>query len=170
MTAPMAGIRVLDLTSVLFGPYCTMLLGDMGADVIKIEAPAGDTTRKTGPGHNPGMAAFFLVCNRNKRSICLDLKHEDAREALWRLVDGADVFIHSIRPQALRRLGFGPEAVRARNPRIVYAGLHGFSERGPYAGRPAYDDIIQGGSGLAALMEPLAGEPRFTPRGARRRP
>ncbi|MCY4229687.1 MAG: CoA transferase, partial [Alphaproteobacteria bacterium] len=163
MTAPMAGIRVLDLTSVLFGPYCTMLLGDMGADVIKIEAPAGDTTRKTGPGHNPGMAAFFLVCNRNKRSICLDLKHEDAREALWRLVDGADVFIHSIRPQALRRLGFGPEAVRARNPRIVYAGLHGFSEQGPYAGRPAYDDIIQGGSGLAALMEPLAGEPRFTP-------
>ena len=163
MSAPMEGIRVLDLTSVLFGPYCTMLLGDMGADVVKIEAPAGDTTRSTGPGHNPGMAAFFLLCNRNKRSICLDLKHEGAREALWRLVDTADVFIHSIRPQAIDRLGFGPDAVRARNPRMVYVGLHGFSEAGPYAGRPAYDDIIQGGSGLAALMEPLAGEPRFTP-------
>ncbi len=163
MSAPMEGIRVLDLTSVLFGPYCTMLLGDMGADVVKIEAPAGDTTRKIGPGRNPGMAAFFLLCNRNKRSVCLDLKHEGAREALWRLVETADVFIHSIRPQAIQRLGFGPDAVRARNPRIVYAGLHGFSEQGPYAGRPAYDDIIQGGSGLAALMEPLAGEPRFTP-------
>ena len=163
MRGPLEGYRVVDLTSVLFGPYCTMLMGDMGADVVKVESPAGDTTRATGPGRNPGMAAFFMLCNRNKRSICLDLKREGAREALRRLVDGADVFIHSIRPQAIARLGFAPEAVRARNPRIIYVGLHGFSETGPYAGRPAYDDIIQGGSGLAQLMAPLAGEPRFTP-------
>ena len=163
MRGPLEGYRVVDLTSVLFGPYCTMLMGDMGADVVKVEGPAGDTTRATGPGRNPGMAAFFMLCNRNKRSICLDLKREGAREALRRLVDGADVFIHSIRPQAIARLGFAPEAVRARNPRIIYVGLHGFSETGPYAGRPAYDDIIQGGSGLAQLMAPLAGEPRFTP-------
>ena len=163
MKGPLQGYRVIDLTSVLFGPYCTMLMGDMGADVVKVESPAGDTTRATGPGRNPGMAAFFMLCNRNKRSICLDLKREGARDALRRLVDGADVFIHSIRPQAIARLGFAPEAVRARNPRIIYVGLHGFSETGPYAGRPAYDDIIQGGSGLAQLMAPLAGEPRFTP-------
>ena len=163
MRGPLEGYRVVDLTSVLFGPYCTMLMGDMGADIVKVESPAGDTTRATGPGRNPGMAAFFMLCNRNKRSICLDLKREGAREALRRLVDGADVFIHSIRPQAIARLGLAPEAVRARNPRIVYVGLHGFSETGPYAGRPAYDDIIQGGSGLAQLMAPLAGEPRFTP-------
>ena len=163
MKGPLEGYRVVDLTSVLFGPYCTMLMGDMGADIVKVESPAGDTTRATGPGRNPGMAAFFMLCNRNKRSICLDLKIEGAREALRRLVDDADVFIHSIRPQAIARLGFAPEAVRARNPGIIYVGLHGFSETGPYAGRPAYDDIIQGGSGLAQLMAPLAGEPRFTP-------
>ncbi len=163
MSGPLAGFRVIDLTSVLFGPYCTMLLGDMGAEIVKVEAPGGDSTRATGPARNPGMAAFFLLCNRNKRSICLDLKQDGARRALWRLLEGADVFIHSIRPQAVERLGFGPEAVRARHPRLVYAGLHGFAQDGPYAGRPAYDDIIQGGSGLAALMAPLAGEPRFTP-------
>ena len=124
MTGPLEGVKVLDLTSVLLGPYATQIMGDLGADVIKIESPAGDTTRQTGVERNPGMASFFLIANRNKRSLVLDLKKEAAKEALWRLIDTADVFIHAIRPKAIRRLGFGPEAVLARNPRIVYAGVH----------------------------------------------
>ena len=163
MAGPLEGVRVLDLTSVLLGPFATMLLGDMGADVIKIEGPEGDTTRTTGPSRHPGMSAFYLIANRSKRSIVLDLKQPSATAALWRLIDGADVFVHSIRPQAIARLGFGPEAVLARNPRIVYAGAHGFSEQGPYAGQPAYDDIIQAASGISALMEKIAGEPLHTP-------
>ena len=137
MPGPLAGIRVLDLSSVVLGPLATQMLGDLGADVIKIEAPEGDTTRHTGPKRSPGMAALFMGLNRNKRSLVLDLKQEAARAALWRLIDGAEVFIHSIRPQAIARLGFGPDAVLARNGRIVYAGVHGYGERGPYAGQPA---------------------------------
>ena len=163
MAGPLEGIRVLDLTSVVLGPYATMLLGDMGADVIKIEGPEGDTTRTTGPSRSPGMSAIFLAANRNKRSLALDLKRPAAKEALWRLIDTADVLVHSIRPQAVERLGFGPDAVLARNPRIVYAGIHGFGESGPYAGRPAYDDVIQAASGLSALMEAVVGEPLHTP-------
>src|SRR5690606_15306502 len=163
MPRPLQGVRVLDLTSVVLGPYATMLLGDMGADVIKIEGPEGDTTRTTGPTRSPGMAAIYLAANRNKRSLVLDLKQERAAEALWRLIDTADVFVHSIRPQAIARLGFGPDAVLSRNPRIVYAGIHGFGEAGPYAGRPAYDDIIQAACGLSALMERTSGEPLHTP-------
>ena len=163
MAGPLEGVRVLDLTSVLLGPFATMLLGDMGADIIKIEGPEGDTTRTTGPSRNPGMSAFFLLANRSKRSIVLDLKQPVAAEALWKLIDTADVFIHSIRPQAIARLGFGPDEVLARNPRIVYAGAHGFSEDGPYGGQPAYDDIIQAACGLSALMEKVVGEPMHTP-------
>ncbi len=163
MAGPLSGIRVLDLSSVVFGPFCTQQLGDLGADIIKIEAPEGDTTRKTGPRKSPQMAALFMGLNRNKRSLVLNLKQEKGQEALWRLVDGADVFVHSIRPQKIARLGFGHEAVLARNPRIVYAGLHGFRADGPYAGQPAYDDVIQGQSGTADLMARLIGEPRYTP-------
>lgn len=163
MPGPLDGIRVLDLSSVVLGPLATQTMGDMGADVIKIEAPAGDTTRYTGPKRSPDMAALFMGLNRNKRSLVLDLKQEAAREALWRLIDGADVFLHSIRPQAIDKLGFGPEAVLARNGRIVYAGIHGFRIDGPYAGRPAYDDVIQGLSGSADLMARLVGEPRYMP-------
>jgi crotonobetainyl-CoA:carnitine CoA-transferase CaiB-like acyl-CoA transferase len=157
------GIRVLDLTSVLYGPMASMLLGDMGADVIKIESPEGDTTRQTGPAANRDMASFYLAANRNKRSVVLDLKQPESREALWRLIDGADVFMHSVRPQAMVRLGFAPDAVLQRNPRIVYAGLHGFGEEGPYAGRPAYDDAIQGACGIADLMARVSGTPGYTP-------
>jgi crotonobetainyl-CoA:carnitine CoA-transferase CaiB-like acyl-CoA transferase len=157
------GVRVLDLTSVLFGPLCAQNLGDMGADVIKIEAPSGDTTRRTGPHQSQDMSALFLGANRNKRSIVLDLKQESAQEALWRLIDTADVFLHSVRPQKLARLGFSPQAVRKRNPKIIYCGLHGFGEAGPLAGQPAYDDVIQGRSGAAALMRELVGEPRYFP-------
>ena len=160
---PLAGFRVLDLTSVVFGPLCTQVLGDQGADVIKIEAPEGDTTRYTGPARNKGMAALFLGLNRNKRSLVLDLKQDTAKDALWRLIDTADVIVHSIRPQAVERLGFAPDAVLARNPRIVYAALTGYGTGGAYEGKPAYDDVIQGQSGIAALMSQLAGEPRYAP-------
>lgn len=162
-TGPLAGLRVLDLTSVVFGPLCTQILGDQGADVIKIEGPEGDTTRLTGPARNNGMAALFLGLNRNKRSLVLDLKQEAAKLALWRLIDTADVFVHSIRPQAVERLGFAPDTVLARNPRIVYAALTGYGTGGTYEGKPAYDDVIQGQSGIATLMSQLAGEPRYAP-------
>jgi len=163
MAGPLSGMRVLDLSSVVLGPLATQIMGDLGADVIKIEAPAGDTTRYTGPSRSDDMAALFIGLNRNKRSIILDLKHEGAREALWRLIDGADVFLHSIRPQKLAALGFGHEDVLARNPRIVYAAIHGYGMDGPYAGLPAYDDVIQGQSGGADLMARLVGEPRYLP-------
>jgi crotonobetainyl-CoA:carnitine CoA-transferase CaiB-like acyl-CoA transferase len=163
MAGPLAGVRVLDLTSVVLGPLATQIMGDLGADVIKIEAPEGDTTRYTGPTRSGDMSALFMGFNRNKRSVVLDLKHASARAALWRLVDGADVFIHSIRPQKLAKLGFGHDEVLARNGRIVYAGVHGYGSGGPYAGAPAYDDVIQGQSGNADLMARLVGEPRYLP-------
>ncbi len=163
MTGPLSGIRILDLTSVVAGPLATQMLGDMGADVIKIEAPEGDAPRHTGPARSPGMAALFMGLNRSKRSLVLDLKHPGAQQALWRLIAGADVFVHSMRPQAIERLGFGHEAVCAQNPRIVYAALHGYRDGGPYSGQPAYDDVIQGQSGIAALMTNVAGEPRYAP-------
>jgi crotonobetainyl-CoA:carnitine CoA-transferase CaiB-like acyl-CoA transferase len=162
-TGPLAGVRVVDLTSVVLGAYATQMLGDLGADVLKVEAPAGDTTRLTGPRQSPDMASVFLGLNRNKRSIVLDLKHEVARDALLRLIDTADVFVHNIRPQKLEKLGLGPDALLKRRPQLIYAGLHGFREDGPYRGRPAYDDIIQGLCGLTGLMDQLTGEPRYAP-------
>jgi crotonobetainyl-CoA:carnitine CoA-transferase CaiB-like acyl-CoA transferase len=163
MPGPLSGVRVLDLTSVVFGPLATQILGDMGADVIKIEGPEGDTTRYTGPARSKDMAALFMGLNRSKRSLVLDLKKESAKAALWRLIDQADVFVHSMRPQKIEVLGFAHEAVLARNPRIVYAGLHGYLNGGPYSGQPAYDDVIQGQSGVASLMAQIAGEPRYAP-------
>lgn len=160
---PLKGIRVVDLTTVAMGPLASQWLGDFGADVIKIEAPEGDSTRQTGPSTEAGMAAMFLSANRNKRSVVLDLKQADGREALARLIDGADVFMHNIRPQKLAKLGLAPETLIERNPRLVYAGLHGFGEAGPYGGRPAYDDIIQGLSGCADLMRRQTGQARYFP-------
>ena len=163
MSGPLSGLRVLDLTSVVLGPLATQTLGDMGADIVKIEGPAGDTTRYTGPKRSKDMSALYMGLNRNKRSIVLDLKQDSAKDVLWRLIDGADVFLHSIRPQAIGRLGFGHDNVLARNPRMVYAGVHGFRMDGPYHGRPAYDDVIQGLSGSADLMARLVDEPRYMP-------
>ena len=160
---PLAGVRVLDLTSVILGPYATQMLGDLGADVIKIEAPDGDTTRYTGPARNSGMASLFMGVNRNKRSVVLDLKQAAARDVLLRMVDRADVFVHNIRPQKLEKIGLGPDALLSRNPRLIYAGLHGWREGGPYSGRPAYDDIMQGLCGVASLMDTMTGEPRYAP-------
>ena len=159
---PLAGVRILDLTSVVAGPLATQMLGDFGADVIKIEAPEGDAPRHTGPSRSSGMAALYMGLNRSKRSLVLDLKKPAAAAALWRLVDGADVFVHSMRPQKIEKLGFAPQAVCARNPRLVYAALYGYRDGGPYSGQPAYDDVIQGQSGVAALMS-AGGEPRYAP-------
>ena len=163
MAGPLAGIRILDLTSVVAGPLATQMLGDMGADVIKIESPEGDAPRHTGPSRSPNMAALFMGLNRAKRSLVLDLKKDSAKDALWRLIANADVFVHSMRPQAIGKLGFGHKDVCAKNPRIVYAALHGYRDGGPYSGQPAYDDVIQGQSGIAALMSEIAGEPRYAP-------
>ena len=160
---PLAGVTVVDLTTVIFGPLASQVLADYGAEVIKVEAPEGDSTRHTGPTTEPGMAALFLAANRNKRSVVLDLKLAKHREALLALSDRADVFMHSMRPQKLEALGIAPQVLCARNPRLVYAGLHGFASGGPYSGRPAYDDIIQGMSGLVALMEQQSGEARYLP-------
>src|ERR1700680_2039138 len=163
MAGPLAGIRILDLTSVVPGPLATQMLGDMGADVVKIEAPEGDAPRHTGPARSPNMAALFMGLNRSKRSLVLDLKKPAAAEALWRLIASADVLVHSMRPQKIEKLGFGHKTVCAKNPRLVYAALHGYRDGGPYSGQPAYDDVIQGQSGIAALMAQVAGEPRYAP-------
>jgi crotonobetainyl-CoA:carnitine CoA-transferase CaiB-like acyl-CoA transferase len=138
-------------------------LGDLGADVVKVEPPAGDSNRHIGPAHTPGMGALFLTCNRNKRSIVLDLKRARAREAVLRLAGRADVVVHNLRPAAVERLGLGYEAFRAVNPRIVYCGTYGYSRRGPYRDLAAYDDSIQAASGLASLSARMGDPPRFVP-------
>ena len=160
---PLAGIRVVDLTINVLGPVCTQLLGDMGADVIKIEPPEGDQNRRNGPGRNEGMAPFFLLMNRNKRSVVLDLKQPEALAALMAIVETADVFVHSMRPSAAERLGIGYEAIRARCPRVVYAHAPGFRGDGPRWDDPAFDDVIQGMSGLATLNAVNPEEPRYFP-------
>lgn len=162
-TAALGSIRIIDLTSVVFGPYASQILADYGADVIKVEAPGGDSTRNTGPAFEAGLSAIFLGINRNKRSVVLDLKQATAREALLALVDMADVFMHSIRPQKMALLGLDADTLRARNPRLIYAGLHGFGSGGAYDGQPAYDDTIQGLSGVADSVERQTGTPRYLP-------
>jgi crotonobetainyl-CoA:carnitine CoA-transferase CaiB-like acyl-CoA transferase len=160
---PLEGIRILDLSTVVLGPFASQILAEYGADVIKIETPQGDSTRHTGPSTERGMGAIFLGANRGKRSVVLDLKQPAARDALLKLVDTADVLMHSIRPQKLAAIGLDPQALRLRNPRLVYVGLHGFAEGGPYGGMPAYDDIIQGLSGCAGLMERQTGTAQYYP-------
>ena len=159
----LAGVRILDLTAVVFGPYASQILADYGADVIKVEPPEGDSTRRTGPKQEDDLAAIFLGINRNKRSIVLDLKQADAREALLTLVDSADVLMHSMRPAKMARLGLDPQTLCARNPRLVYAGLYGFGAGGAYADQPAYDDIVQGLTGIADITQRQSGEPRYLP-------
>ena len=164
MAGPLEGVRVLDLTSVVMGPYATQLLGDYGADVIKVESPEGDVMRLSGPMRNPRMGHLYLTTNRSKRSVVLDLKKPGGREALLALVRDADVLVYNIRPQAMARLGLSYEEVSAANPRIVYVGAFGFSQRGPYAARPAYDDLIQGMSGIPWLTHQAGAEvPRYAP-------
>jgi crotonobetainyl-CoA:carnitine CoA-transferase CaiB-like acyl-CoA transferase len=152
MSGPLAGVRVIDMTSVGMGPYATQILGDMGADVIKVETLDGDVFRHTAPSRSEAMGAPFLNLNRNKRSAAIDLKTEKGREALLRMADHADVLIYNIRPRSMKKLGLGYETLRERNPHLVYCGAYGYSEAGPDAGSPAFDDIIQARSGLAFLQ------------------
>ena len=151
MSGPLAGVRVIDLTSVVMGPYATQIMGDMGADVIKVESPEGDVFRQFAPFRHRGMSAAFLNLNRNKRSLVLNLKCDKERQTLLQMIDTADVFVTTMRPQAMRKLDLDYESLRATNPSLIYCGAYGFSEDGPYAGRPAFDDIIQAMCGVAAL-------------------
>jgi crotonobetainyl-CoA:carnitine CoA-transferase CaiB-like acyl-CoA transferase len=160
---PLQGIRVIDLTTVMLGPFCTQLLGEMGADVIKIEAPGGDVNRWTGSARTPGMSTGQLIKGRNKRAMLLDLKKPEAREPFERLIRSADVFVHNIRPKAAARLGIDYATIESLKPDIVYAAATGFGEDGPFADKPAYDDLIQGASGIASLFGSVTGEPRYAP-------
>jgi crotonobetainyl-CoA:carnitine CoA-transferase CaiB-like acyl-CoA transferase len=160
---PLAGIRVVDLTTVVLGPFATQMLGDMGADVVKVESPDGDNCRWIGPSRTKGMGSYFAMLNRNKRSVVLDLKRKAAKDALLRLVDGADVFVHNMRLGAADRLGLGYAALSARNPRLVYACASGFRKGSSKQEHPAFDDLIQGMSGIAALNAGPDGAPRYVP-------
>ncbi|GAA4663805.1 MULTISPECIES: CaiB/BaiF CoA transferase family protein [Amycolatopsis] len=163
MPGPLHGVRVLDLTRVVFGPLTTRVLADLGAEVWKVEPPHGDIGRQMGHVAAPGVSAIHLSCNGNKRGVCVDLRHRSARSVLLRVAAHADVFVHSMTPGAITGLGLTYADVVAANPRIVYANCWGFGREGPYAGLPAYDDIIQGVSGLVALQAKASGESAFSP-------
>ena len=156
MSGPLSGVRVLDLSSVITGPFCTMMMADMGADVIKIEAPVGDILRHLSMTFKAGFGSWFVNFNRNKRSIVLDLKQSAARE----MVKQSDVFVQNLRPGVIERLGLGYHAVREQNPKIVYLSISGFGPEGPYAQKPVYDPVIQGVSGLA-FVQGGDGKPTF---------
>src|SRR3954466_1636946 len=161
---PLQGIKVVDMTSVLMGPFATQTLGDYGADVIKVESHDGDVTRQIGPTRHPGMGPVFLNTNRNKRSICLDLKKPAGRDAVLRLIGSADVLVYNVRPQAMARLQLGYDVVSKINPRLIYAGVFGYGQAGPYASKPAYDDLIQGASAIPTLIAAAGdGTPRYVP-------
>jgi crotonobetainyl-CoA:carnitine CoA-transferase CaiB-like acyl-CoA transferase len=157
------GIRIVDLTTTYLGPYATQFLGDMGADIIKVEPLDGDVGRSPRPSRSPDMGAGFLNTNRNKRSIAIDLRKPEGRAVVLRLVAGADALVHNMRPQAAAKLGLAYEDARRVNAGLVYCFSPGFGQNGPYAGEPAYDDIIQAMSGLAALNADSTGAPRFLP-------
>jgi crotonobetainyl-CoA:carnitine CoA-transferase CaiB-like acyl-CoA transferase len=164
MSGPLAGVRVLDLTTVVMGPYATQILGDFGADVIKVEPPAGDVMRYAWPFRHPGMGHIFLNANRNKRSVVLDLKQPAARDACLAVAKTCDVLVYNIRPQAMARLGLSYEEVKRKNEKIIYVGCFGYSQRGPYAAKAAYDDLIQGAAGIPALLVKQGAEtPRYAP-------
>ena len=166
MAGALSGIRIVDLTNVILGPYGTMMLADQGAEVIKVEAPEGDAVRHIGkPRNTPGMGPAYLYVNRNKRSLCLDLKNPRARAALIEVIKTADAFVHALRPQAIEGLGLTYDEIRKVKPDIVYVGAYGFSADGPYGRLPAYDDAIQARFGIADLMGRAAGDdvPRYPP-------
>ncbi|EWY38707.1 acetyl-CoA acetyltransferase [Skermanella stibiiresistens SB22] len=160
---PLTGVRVLDLTSVIMGPMATHILADLGADVVKVEGPEGDSFRNYRPLRNHGMSGSFLNLHRNKRAVQLDLKQPADRAALDRLIAESDVFMHTMRPKAIARLGCAYEDVRAIRPDVVYCGAYGFGADGPYADKAAYDDLIQAGSGLAGLAAKAGGRPAYLP-------
>jgi crotonobetainyl-CoA:carnitine CoA-transferase CaiB-like acyl-CoA transferase len=164
MAGPLSGVKVLELTSVVMGPYACQTLADMGAEVIKVEPPQGDTNRNLGASRtNKDMAALFLTCNRNKRDIVLDLKSDEGKEACLKLAAEADVIIHNFRPQAMERLGLTYERIKEVNPTIIYCACYGYSKKGPYGNKGALDDSIQSASGIAHLNAMVYGEPRYMP-------
>jgi crotonobetainyl-CoA:carnitine CoA-transferase CaiB-like acyl-CoA transferase len=157
---PLEGLRVVDLTRVLSGPYCTMQLGDLGAEIIKVEQPGkGDDTRAFAPPFQGDQAAYFLSVNRNKKSVTLDMKSDRGKEVLWRLIDASDILVENFRPGAMDRLGFGYEAVKKRRPSMIYASISGFGENGPQKDRPGYDVIVQGEAGIMDITGPRDGAP-----------
>ena len=160
-SGPLAGVLVVDVTAMVFGPYCTQIMADMGADVIKIEPPEGDNTRYISVGPEPGMSGVFVNVNRGKRSVVLDLRSDEGKTALRALTLEADVFIHSMRSKAIGKLGFGYEQVAALNPRIIYTNCYGYGRRGPNRDLPAYDDTIQAECGIPAVQEQLTGEANY---------
>ncbi|AIY45248.1 CaiB/BaiF CoA transferase family protein [Mycolicibacterium fortuitum] len=160
-SGPLQGVRVIDLTAMVMGPYCTQIMADMGADVIKVETPAGDNTRYISVGPAAGMSGVFVNVNRGKRSVVLDLRTEQGKNDLRALIADADVFIHSMRAKAVSKLGFGYDDVAAINPGIVYTNCYGYGRRGPDADRPAYDDTIQAECGLPAVQQQLTGEASY---------
>lgn len=164
MSGPLTGVRVLDMTSVLMGPYATSILGDMGADVIKLESPEGDLIRQVGPSRSGAMGGMFMHANRSKRSIVVDLKKPAGREIALDLARTADVLVYNLRPQAMERLGLGYEAVASARDNIIYVGTFGFGQDGPYAAKPAYDDLVQGLCAVPALIADAGdGTPRYAP-------
>ncbi len=164
MASPLEGIRIIEMTSVVLGPYACQMLGDLGADVIKVEPLEGDTNRNLGPHrNNSDMGSLYLTCNRNKRSIALNLKSDDGKTALRELIKNADVLIHNFRPQAIDRLGFSYEKVKELKSNIIYCGAYGYAKNGPYGEKGALDDSIQAASGIAMLQSMVEGEPRYLP-------
>ena len=163
MPGPLSGVSVIDLTTVVMGPFATQILAELGADVIKVEPRAGDNLRHAGPMRSPGMGYLFLNLNRGKRGIVLDLKQSEGRESLIRLIRRADVLIFNVRPQAMDRLGLSYESVREANPRILYVGTYGYSQRGPYAAKAAYDDLIQGAAAIPWLASRSGADPSYAP-------
>ena len=165
MARPLDGIKIVDLTNMLMAPYTTQILGDMGADVIKVEPPEGDPVRDIGPYRNPGMGPIFLNVNRSKRSIVLNLKTGEGHAAVIELIRRADVLIYNRRPQVMARLGLAYETVKAANPRVIYVGIYGYGQDGPYAAKPAFDDLIQGAVAIPSLAQIAAGggAPAYSP-------
>lgn len=161
VSGPLAGVRVVDLTAMVMGPYCTQIMADMGADVVKVEPPEGDNTRFISVGPAPGMSGVFVNVNRGKRSVILDLRSEGGKAALRALIADADVFIHSMRAKAIAKLGFGYADVATLNPNIVYTNCYGYGRRGPDRDLPAYDDTIQAECGIPAVQKQLTGEANY---------
>jgi crotonobetainyl-CoA:carnitine CoA-transferase CaiB-like acyl-CoA transferase len=162
-TGPLRGVRILDLTTVVMGPSATQLLGDLGADVVKVESRTGDTMRWIGPWRHAGMGPMFLNGNRNKRSVVLDLKTPDGKAAVLALAAKADVLVSNVRPQGLVRLGLDYDNVRETNPRIIYCAAVGYGAGGPDSGKAVYDDLMQAASGIAGLFGSVDGAPRYAP-------
>ena len=164
MSSPLDGVRIVEMTSVVLGPYACQILGDLGAEIIKIEPPTGDSNRNLGPYRtHSDMASLFINCNRNKRSLVLDLKSDNGRAAVLKIIEKADVVIHNFRPGAMQRLGLDYDALREINPQLIYCATYGYSKKGPYGEKGALDDSIQAISGVAALAEMVLGEPRYMP-------